>query len=114
MALTGREGYIIPYFRRVNSSNGFGNKRVLVSGFDQFRLPNLYDVDFRIAKSFSVVRGAGIELSADLFNATNQQTVLWRDYRMYTANGPDLTAGNNDILELQSPRIIRVGARISF
>jgi hypothetical protein len=113
-ALTGREGYIIPYFRRVNSSNGFGNKRVLVSGFDQFRLPNLYDLDLRIAKTFSLIRGAGLEISADMFNVTNQQTVLWRDYRMYTSTGPDLSAGNNDIQELQSPRIIRLGVRITF
>jgi carboxypeptidase family protein len=113
-AFTGREGYIIPYFRRVNNSNGFGNKRVLVSGFDQFRLPNLYDLDLRIAKNFSIMRGAGLELSADMFNTLNKQTVLWRDYRLYTATGTDLSAGSNDIQELQSPRIVRVGMRLTF
>ncbi|HUJ15361.1 MAG TPA: carboxypeptidase regulatory-like domain-containing protein, partial [Thermoanaerobaculia bacterium] len=85
-AITARDGYIIPYFRRVNAHDGFGNKNVLVSGFDQFRLDNLYQLDLRVAKTFRIVRGAGLELSADLFNATNQNTVLWRDYRLYTAN----------------------------
>ncbi|HJT15918.1 MAG TPA: TonB-dependent receptor [Thermoanaerobaculia bacterium] len=113
-AVTARDGYIIPYYRRVNARDGFGNKNVLVSGFDQFRLNDLFQLDLRLAKSFSLVRGVGLELSADLFNATNRNTVLWRDYRLYTANGPDLAAGNNDIQDMQSPRIVRLGVRINF
>jgi hypothetical protein len=112
-AFTGREGYIIPYYRRVNSSNGFGNVRILASDFDQFRLPNLYNLDMRVAKTFTVMHGAGAELSADLFNVTNQQTVLWRDNRLYNAAG-DLAGGSNNIQELQSPRILRVGIRLTF
>lgn len=114
MALTGREGYLIPYRRVLNTRDGFGSQSILVSGFDQFRLPNLYDVDLRVGKTFSFYRGTGLEVSADVFNAFNQQTVLWRDYRLRVADGKSFSGGQNTIQELQSPRIVRVGARISF
>lgn len=106
-AVTGREGYIIPYYRRVNSRDGFGNKRVLIGDFDQFRLPNLWDVDLRVAKSFALMRGTGLEVSVDLFNALNAQTILWREDRLALST-------TNRIQEMQSPRIVRLGARLSF
>ncbi|HJT18617.1 MAG TPA: hypothetical protein VJ853_14575, partial [Thermoanaerobaculia bacterium] len=114
LAFTGREGYIIPYYRRLNTRDGFGNQNILVSGFDQFRLPDLFDLDLRVAKSFSLVRGAGLEISADLFNTLNAETVLWRDYRLRVADGTAFTSGQNTIQEMQSPRIFRLGARITF
>jgi hypothetical protein len=112
-AFTGRQGYIIPYYRRVRDA-AFGNKRVLIGNFDDYRLDNLYQLDLRLAKSFRLLRGTGLEISADLFNATNQNTVLWRDDRLYSLTGPDLTSGNNNIQEMQSPRIWRLGARLTF
>ncbi|HSP33950.1 MAG TPA: TonB-dependent receptor [Thermoanaerobaculia bacterium] len=114
LAATGRQGYIIPYRRVLNTRDGYGSQSILVSGFDQFRLPNLYDIDLRLAKTFNLVAGTGLELSADMFNALNQETVLWRDYRLRDANGSGFTGGQNTIQELQSPRIIRVGARFTF
>jgi hypothetical protein len=114
VAFTAREGYVIPYYRSLNTRDGFGTQSILVSEFDQFRLPTLTDLDLRIAKTFGLVRGAGFELSADLFNATNQETVLWRDYQLRNATGTTFTGGQNTIQELQSPRILRVGARITF
>ncbi len=107
LAFTGREGYILPYYRRIKTESGFGNKRVLIGSFDEFRHPNLYDVDFRVAKNFLLVRGLGLELSADLFNALNAQTVLSRENRLGIAT-------SNRIQELQSPRILRLGGRITF
>ncbi|HET7436188.1 MAG TPA: TonB-dependent receptor [Thermoanaerobaculia bacterium] len=113
-AAVGREGYVIPYFRRVNPGDSSGNKEVLVSdSFGNDRLPDLFNLDLRLAKDFNLAGRAGLNLSIDLFNATNQRTVLWRDNRMYTANGTDLTR-NNKIEQLQSPRIWRLGARIKF
>jgi hypothetical protein len=113
-ALIAREGYILPYYRRVNTRDGFGNQNILVTDFDAVRHPNVYDLDLRIAKTLPLTRGAGLELSADLFNATNQQTVLSRDNRLRSLNGSDLNSGTNWIQELQSPRIWRLGARITF
>jgi hypothetical protein len=114
LAFTAREGYIIPYYRRLNTRDGFGNQNILVNTFDQFRLDNLYDIDLRIAKTFSFARNMGLELSGDLFNATNEQPVLWRDNRLRDTNGTTFTGGQNTIQEIQSPRVIRVGARLTF
>jgi hypothetical protein len=113
-AFTARDGYIIPYNRRINARDGFGNKRVLIGGFDDNRLDNLYQLDLRLAKSLTLARGPSIEFSADLFNAMNARTVLWRDYRLYSLNGSDLSSGTNNIVEMQSPRIWRFGARLTF
>ncbi|HYS53501.1 MAG TPA: TonB-dependent receptor [Thermoanaerobaculia bacterium] len=113
-ALTGRQGYILPYYRRINARDGFGNKNILATDFNAFRLPNVYNLDFRIAKTFALIRGTGVELSADLFNTTNQQTIVTRDNRLRSLNGADLASGTNWIQEIQSPRIVRLGARITF
>jgi hypothetical protein len=113
-AVVGREGYIIPYYRRVNNRDGLGNKNVMVSEeFGANRLPELFNLDLRVAKDFALPRGIALNLSVDLFNATNERTVLWRDNRMYTADGPDIE-DNNWIEQLQSPRIWRAGARFRF
>ena len=113
-AVVGREGYIIPYWFRRDNGDGWGRKTILVDDFDAHRLANLFQLDLGVKKDFRLVRGVGMELSADLFNATNRRTVLWRDYRLYTANGADLTTGSNQIREIQSPRIWRFGARVNF
>jgi hypothetical protein len=113
-AVVGRQGYIIPYFRRVNPRDGSGNQRILVSSdFGSDRLPDLFNLDLRLAKDFAMPAATKLNLSVDLFNATNQRTVLWRDNRMYTGNGTDLTT-NNFIQQLQSPRVWRFGARLTF
>ena len=112
-AVTAREGYIIPYYRRVNNSDRLGNQNVMVVGdFDSERLPNVFNLDLRIARDFRVRDLATVNLSLDLFNATNERTVLWRDNRMYALDGSD--SDNNWIEQLQSPRIWRLGARVSF
>jgi len=113
-ALVGREGYVIPYFRRVNNRDGVGNKNVMVSEeFGAERLPDLFNLDLRLGRDFALPQGVELNLSVDLFNVTNERTVLWRDNRMYTADGTDVEE-NNWIEQLQSPRIWRVGARLRF
>lgn len=113
-AVVGREGYVLPYYRRVNNRDGIGNKNVMVSDeFGSERLPDLFNLDLRLAKDFMIPGGLAMNLSIDLFNATNERTILWRDNRMFTATGPD-TSRNNKIQQLQSPRIWRAGARFRF
>jgi hypothetical protein len=114
-AVVGREGYILPYFRRINNRDGVGNKQVMVvDEFGSNRLPDLFNLDLRVARDFGLpYGGAVLNLSLDLFNVTNERTVLWRDNRMYSADGPDVTE-NNWIEQLQSPRVWRVGARVRF
>ena len=113
-AIVGREGYIIPYFRRANARDGVGNKNVMVTDeFGSERLDDLMNVDLRLARDFALPSGITMNLSVDVFNATNQDTVLWRDNRMYSAAGDDRTT-NNYIQQIQSPRIFRLGARLRF
>ncbi|HEX9986430.1 MAG TPA: carboxypeptidase regulatory-like domain-containing protein [Thermoanaerobaculia bacterium] len=112
-AIVAREGYVIPYYRRVNARDGVGNKNVMVTeDFGSERMPNLFNLDFRLARDFALPRGIALNLGVDLFNATNERTVLWRDNRMYVGAGND--PDNNWIEQLQSPRIWRLGARMRF
>ncbi|HEY0158975.1 MAG TPA: TonB-dependent receptor [Thermoanaerobaculia bacterium] len=112
-AVIGREGYVIPYFRRQNNRDGIGNKDIMVTeGFASERLPDLFNLDLRVGKDFNIASRFVLNLAVDLFNVTNERTVLWRDNRMYNADGSD--EDNNWIEQLQSPRIWRLGARVRF
>lgn len=113
-AIVGREGYILPYYRRKNNSDGLGNQDVMVvEEFGSNRLPDLFNLDLRVARDFRMAGGVVFNLAIDLFNVTNERTVLWRDNRMYSADGPDV-GDNNWIEQLQSPRVWRLGARVRF
>ncbi|MGZ4810782.1 MAG: outer membrane beta-barrel protein, partial [Thermoanaerobaculia bacterium] len=104
--LTGRQGYPIPYVYRVTTSEGF--KYVLAEGStDAQRHSNLTEVDLRLAKDIRVSR-AGITLSVDAFNILNKNTILQRDVRRLQL------ASSNHITEVQSPRVFRLGARLTF
>ncbi len=70
------------------------------------RNPNVYDIDLRFDKNIQV-NPLTITLSAEVFNLTNQSTVLQRQGR------EDLSS-YNQIIEIQAPRVLRLGARISF
>jgi hypothetical protein len=104
--LTGREGYPIPYILRYNSNEG--GKNVLLGDIDAYRQPNVHNLDLRLAKDIRF-GPAGITLSVDLFNALNSNTVLQRDldYRRTTTQ-------QNRITEVLSPRVFRLGARLTF
>jgi hypothetical protein len=113
-AVIGREGYIQPFYRRVNNRDGVGSKNIMVvDEFGSNRLPNLFNLDLRVARDFALTSAMTVNLSIDLFNVTNERTVLWRDNRLYSADGPDISE-NNWIEQLQSPRVWRVGARVRF
>lgn len=109
-ALTGREGYPNPYNTDVDmttydENSGEGVKRVYTGALDSARLDDLMNLDLRVAKdiNISVVR---LTLSLDAFNVTDERTVLQRENRD--------TAASNRIRELQSPRVLRFGARLNF
>jgi hypothetical protein len=112
--LTGRQGYPIPYAYRItgaggNDAQGDTIKYLLAENTtDTFRQPTLTEFDLRLAKDIRIWRG-GVTLSVDAFNILNKQTILQRDVRRL--NG---LAASNRITELQSPRVLRLGARINF
>jgi hypothetical protein len=116
--VTGRQGYPIPYvFRVTGAPDGQGGSRKFLLAEnepDQFRHPNLLEVDLRLAKDIRIWRG-GVTLSVDAFNILNKQTVLQRDVRQLNRNNAGAPfAASNRITELQSPRVFRLGARLNF
>jgi len=102
----GRQGYpIIPFFR-VQGSDGYVRDVVVVTA-DDLRYDNVFEFDARLEKLIPITATANVTLSADCFNITNEGTILQRFNRLNPTN-----AGN--VKEIQSPRIWRFGARISF
>lgn len=108
--LYGRQGYPINWYLNSRAPIGSGDRvtrLVAVSSADSQRYENVYEFDLRAAKVVNITASATLTLSADLFNLTNENTVLQR----FNQLGLDNT---NNIKEIQSPRIWRFGARISF
>ncbi len=102
--VNGRQGYPIPYTHRQNTSEGF--KFLLIDGVTENRHEDILNIDLRVAKDFRF-GPVGATVSADIFNIMNEQTILQRNIRLNRAEG-------NRITELQSPRVIRLGARLTF
>ncbi|MGE0455316.1 MAG: carboxypeptidase regulatory-like domain-containing protein [Vicinamibacteria bacterium] len=103
----GRQGYPNPVY--LSLSSGFdGTLRVLADGqkIDSQRLPNLWNVDVRLAKQFKL-GGTNLTLSAEAFNVFNGATEL---KRLNQAN----SASYLRLDEILAPRIVRFGARINF
>jgi carboxypeptidase family protein len=109
--LTGREGYPLRYVRRVGRSTisdngGTGIDIPIQADPDAFRYPDIHVVDLRAEKEFTF-SDFGLTLGVDVFNALNESYVLQRQ--------GVLARNNSDhVLEILSPRVYRVGARISF
>ena len=107
--ITGRQGYPTPYqrnFRLGGNQNGATQIVLLPEEATDFRLDDVQTVDLRIEKEFNV-RDLGITVGADLFNALNESTVLFRNPTLNVANG-------DHVQEVLSPRIFRLGVRLSL
>ena len=73
---------------------------------DATRLPGVIELDVRAEKMFKIQR-TNIAFDFDIFNVLNQGTTLGIQY--------DARSGTyNQILEIQNPRIARVGLRFTF
>lgn len=104
----GREGYPYINYYRFDPGDGLGPRDNVLTPLGQYRYGNVYELDLRLEKVIAV-NPLEITISADVFNALNQGTVLQRNARV------DLGPGvYNQIIEMQSPRVVRFGARLSF
>jgi hypothetical protein len=116
-SLTGRQGYPLPFQINASTDNGTGgavlnpdqvfDKAIILEPVGEQRLPNVYELDLRAAKDFRFMNRVGVTLTADLFNAPNKRAILQRRVDMSTETG-------NRIIEMQSPRVWRLGARVNF
>ena len=116
----GREGYPYLQFVRFDPGDGLGARDNIVGKLGDHRYRDVFDADLRLEKVIEV-RPVQITLSADFFNLINGGTVLQRNARTpatATANDGTVTdvssATYNNIFEIQSPRLVRFGARVSF
>ena len=100
----GRQGYPAPVFATVTSSDA--TRRIQVGEFDDVRFSRLFIADLRIERAF-VVANFNLDLSAEVFNIFNRQTLLQRD--------SDLRSDTRGAaVELLSPRVMRFGVRLRF
>jgi hypothetical protein len=117
----GRQGYPNPYYVRVRGvEDAAGNNHtysLLIDQLDTYRYDNVYELDFRLAKTFQL-GGVSITPAAELFNVANANTVLQRVQRVgdYRASRGTFTQSDffNQITEVQSPRIVRLGLTVNF
>jgi len=104
-AVSGRQGYPTPPYARV--SGPVGTRRVLLANsVTEFRNPSIFVLDGRVGKEFKF-NDFGLTLGVDGFNLLNKHTVLQRQ-----RNTGVTTA--EDVEEVLSPRIFRVGATLHF
>jgi hypothetical protein len=107
--VNGREGYPVPYYRRVTLPGNMQSVPEFVSVTsrpDSFRLDNINIVDARVEKEFNF-SDVGLTLGVDCFNVLNEAFIQQRQHRL------NLTTSNY-VTEITSPRIFRIGARLSF
>lgn len=116
----GREGYPYLSFVRFDPGDGLGTRDNIIGKLGDRRYKNVFDADIRLEKVIEV-RPLQITLSADFFNLINGGTVLQRNARTparATANDGTVAPVSSDtynaIFEIQSPRLVRFGARVSF
>jgi outer membrane receptor protein involved in Fe transport len=104
----GRQGYPINWYRQAPESGTDGLSRlVAVVPAGASRYENVFELDLRVEKTIQITSTSTATLSADVFNVTNENTVLQRQNRLEVPR-------TNEIREIQSPRIWRFGARLAF
>ncbi|HEY6051418.1 MAG TPA: hypothetical protein VIZ58_09225, partial [Thermoanaerobaculia bacterium] len=108
-----RQGYPQVNTISVNPGDGLGSRLLVVNNVDSLRLKNVFEGDVRIEKVINV-SSLAIALSLDVFNVTNSGTVLQRQGTVTLDATGHATASNQSIQELQAPRTVRAGARLSF
>jgi len=101
------QGYPQPIYIQVNTGAFEGTTNVLaVSDSDDKRLPNLYNLDLRLAKNVRFA-SQNLTLSVECFNVFNSNTELNRNVNASAATFLRLE-------EIEAPRIVRFGVRYSF
>jgi hypothetical protein len=107
--VTGREGYPVPYYITATLPGNENSGTAFIQATnrpDSFRLQNVNIIDARLEKEFTF-SDFGLTLGVDCFNVLNEAYVQQRQHRL-------TTGAANRVTEITSPRIFRLGARVSF
>ena len=107
-----RQGLAQPFYARQGTFDPVAPlKFVLVTpDVGDNRLPTVRSLDLRLSKELRF-NGTTVNVDLDWFNVGNESTVLKRQFDITTAAGP---TGPGQTLEIMSPRVLRVGLRVSF
>jgi len=103
-AIHGREGYPLPYFRRV-ARDSAGIARVELSA-DTIRSKDVLTLDARLAKKVTV-GGLSLTFSLESFNLLGAGDVLLRETDLGLGLGGSVT-------EVASPRVLRLGIQLGW
>ena len=115
-----RQGYVIPYFVLVfTHDTRFSRPFLQIGNVDDFRLPNVYQLDLRLERAVQIGSRITVSPSVDCFNVLDRRTVLQRVPNVGTYDAEEETAFEqnpyfNAVDERQASRTFRVGIRISF
>jgi hypothetical protein len=105
-AVFGRQGQIQPQYINVSLGRD-GTQHVLASpNIDDVRYDSVWDLDLRLAKNVKLA-STNVAFSVEGFNLFNSNTVLQVNRQLNTGTALRIN-------EIMSPRIFRVGARLSF
>jgi hypothetical protein len=117
MNLVNRQGFSTPYFWNqvdtrvrpdfsITDANSTLKTVLLIGDVDKERLPSVTSLDARIGKEFAFNR-VRFNVDLDVFNVTNTNTVLGRQYNLRVTNA-------DNVLEIMNPRVLRLGLRFNF
>jgi len=114
----GRQGYPNPYYVAVQTHDVANNQvNILIGKVDTHRYPNVYELDLRLQRAFQIGPVTVIP-AAEVFNVTNANTVLNSvpNVGYYDGDSGEFVQEPhfNQIIEVQSPRIVRLGLQVSF
>jgi hypothetical protein len=115
--LYGRQGYPKPYKVDVVTGDVANSAwSLLIDEMDTDRYPDVYQLDLRLQKTIPIGRVTVLP-AVELFNAANADTLLNSD----PLAGTSLSDGTfqpwpgfDATIEVQSPRIVRLGIQVSF
>lgn len=107
--ISAREGFISPVYAEDYDyyRYDYNFASVWTEKFGTTRDPNMYLVNLRLEKKFSIGEFGNIYLSADAFNLLNSNVQLAR-------NRNESASNYNQTLAIMSPRIFRFGVRLEF
>jgi hypothetical protein len=106
-AIQAREGYPIPYFDNIETTDGSSRNVGVLSDLGAYRLDDLTTADIRLEKEFALTSAVNFTFGIDVFNITNEGTELSRNRNLSTSNVFSL---NDNV----SPRIYRLGVRLGW
>jgi hypothetical protein len=117
--LYGRQGYPRPFKVEVYNTGDVANNtwNLLIDDVDTYRYPNLYQLDLRLQKTLQI-GPLTVTPAVELFNAANSNTLLNSYPVAGYYDGADGTFYPEPFfdatIEIQSPRIVRLGVQVSF